>query len=138
MQTPEANIKDTNMKFAKEMFTILCDDIRQEMGNKISLMGTYGKDVIVPSIPFVFPKLCLLVIAKEVQIEIPWLKVIVTTPKSDPIILDIPAPPVKNMGEDIQIGITIAPLNIKSEGKATIDISQKGESKPFISHRFYL
>jgi len=126
------------MKFAKETFTILCDDIRQEMGNKISLMGTYGKDVIVPSIPFIFPKLCLLLIAKEVQIEIPCLKVIVTIPKSDPIILDIPAPPIKKKRQDIQIGITIAPLNIKSEGEATIDIFQKGEPKSFISHRFHL
>jgi hypothetical protein len=38
--------------------TIFCDDIRNEMGNKHSLMGCYGADLIVPVIPTLLPKLC--------------------------------------------------------------------------------
>jgi hypothetical protein len=35
-----------------------CDDIRQEVGNKFSLIGCYAADLIVPSFPAVLPKLC--------------------------------------------------------------------------------
>jgi uncharacterized protein DUF6941 len=44
----------------KHIFTLVCDDIRPERGNKISLMGLYGDTVFVPAFPFVFPKLCIL------------------------------------------------------------------------------
>src|SRR4026209_733073 len=35
-----------------------CDDVRQEIGNKFSLMGCYGTDLYVPSFPFTLPWLC--------------------------------------------------------------------------------
>lgn len=35
-----------------------CDDIRHELGNKISLIGCYGAELIVPNLPAVLPKLC--------------------------------------------------------------------------------
>lgn len=34
--------------------TILCDDIRREVNNKISLIGVYGNQIIVPDLPFFF------------------------------------------------------------------------------------
>ncbi|MDP2811517.1 MAG: hypothetical protein Q8O34_15350 [Rhodocyclaceae bacterium] len=36
-----------------------CDDIRHEMGNKLSLMGCYQGELIVPAAPVVLPKLCV-------------------------------------------------------------------------------
>ncbi len=38
-----------------------CDDVRQEIGNKFSLMGCYGTDLYVPSFPITLPKLCVFV-----------------------------------------------------------------------------
>jgi hypothetical protein len=38
-----------------------CDDVRQEIGNKFSLMGCYGTDLYVPAFPFTLPKLCAFV-----------------------------------------------------------------------------
>lgn len=38
---------------------ILCDDIRQELGNKYSLMGCYQGELIVPMVPAALPKLCI-------------------------------------------------------------------------------
>ncbi len=35
-----------------------CDDIRRELGNKVSLMGCYLGDLLVPSFPSVMPQLC--------------------------------------------------------------------------------
>lgn len=41
------------------MTAIFCDDIRHEIGNKLSFMGCYQGELIVPSMPFVLSKLCI-------------------------------------------------------------------------------
>jgi len=45
-------------RHAKLEYHIICEDIRQEVGNKRSLMGIYPGDVILTPIPSVIPKLC--------------------------------------------------------------------------------
>lgn len=46
---------------------IFCDDIRQEMGNKMSFMGCYQRDLFVPNAPAILPKLCVFVSASTPQ-----------------------------------------------------------------------
>lgn len=36
-----------------------CDDIRHELGNKLSLIGVYGADLVLPELPAAIPKLCI-------------------------------------------------------------------------------
>lgn len=38
---------------------VFCDDIRQEMGSKLSLIGVYNGQMYVPEFPVTIPKLCL-------------------------------------------------------------------------------
>ncbi len=47
----------------KSRFVIatFCDDVRQEVGNKVSLIGCYGSDLIVEGFPAVLPKLFIYV-----------------------------------------------------------------------------
>ena len=45
------------------MTGIFCDDIRHEMGNKLSFMGCYQSELLVPTMPAVLPKLCIYVSA---------------------------------------------------------------------------
>jgi hypothetical protein len=40
-------------------FTIICDDIRQEVGRKVSIMGIYDVAIIVKKVPTRLPKLCM-------------------------------------------------------------------------------
>lgn len=53
------------MKQSAERFItgIFCDDIRHEMGNKLSFMGCYQSVLLVPAMPAVLPKLCVYVSA---------------------------------------------------------------------------
>lgn len=51
-------MQEAQTKAPKHEFTILCDDIRQEMGGKASLMGLYDHHIVVPEVPFVLPKVC--------------------------------------------------------------------------------
>lgn len=39
--------------------TIFCDDIRHEVGNKLSLIGVYNGQMYVQQFPVTIPKLCL-------------------------------------------------------------------------------
>ncbi len=39
--------------------TIFCDDIRHEVSGKVSYIGVYSSELIVPSLPVILPKLCL-------------------------------------------------------------------------------
>lgn len=41
------------------MDVLYCDDIRREEGQKLSLMGVYGSELIAPSFPLELPKFCL-------------------------------------------------------------------------------
>ncbi len=70
---------------------LVCDDIRLEAGNKKSFMGVYGTQIVCPSLPFQFPKLCFIV-----SIEIPRSKLIkslefeITVPGIPPAKFSIP------------------------------------------------
>jgi hypothetical protein len=51
-------------------FSLFSDDVRAEMGGKLSVMGIYQTDMVFPhntEIPFLFPKFCILIKYYEIQ-----------------------------------------------------------------------
>lgn len=40
---------------------VYCDDVRQEVGNKFSIMGVYGSDLLLPSFPAQLAKLATII-----------------------------------------------------------------------------
>lgn len=44
----------------RQLDAIYCDDIRHEIGGKISLIGIYGAKLFVREFPAVLPKLCVM------------------------------------------------------------------------------
>jgi hypothetical protein len=40
------------------MWATFCDDVRQEVGNKLSYLGVYGPNLVVQSFPTTLVKLC--------------------------------------------------------------------------------
>ncbi|MDI4659532.1 MULTISPECIES: hypothetical protein [Cobetia] len=42
-------------------FSIFCDDIRQEIGDKNTFVGSYSGELIAQRLPIVLPKLCVVV-----------------------------------------------------------------------------
>lgn len=45
----------------RHVHAIFSDDIRQEVGGKVTLVGIYGDQMLVPELPCMVPKLCLTV-----------------------------------------------------------------------------
>jgi hypothetical protein len=46
------------VSFEPFMWSTFCDDVRQEVGNKLSYLGIYGPNLIVPVFPTTLVKLC--------------------------------------------------------------------------------
>lgn len=46
------------MTAGRYMTAILCDDVRREEGNKLSYMGIYSSNLLVPEFPASMSKLC--------------------------------------------------------------------------------
>lgn len=48
---------------------IICDDVRQEVGNKLSFIGVYPPtpDIFVPKLPLSLPKLCFVLSCKNLK-----------------------------------------------------------------------
>ncbi|WP_295433096.1 hypothetical protein [uncultured Thiodictyon sp.] len=44
---------------SRHIETLFCDDIRHEVGGKLSFIGVYSGGLIVPAFPVTLPKLCL-------------------------------------------------------------------------------
>lgn len=49
------------MSSLKYKCVLICEDIRQEVGGRVSLMGVLGSKLLVQSFPLPFPKLCLFI-----------------------------------------------------------------------------
>jgi hypothetical protein len=43
----------------RSLFAIFSDDVRLEVGNKLSYMGCYTGSMVVPQMPLMLPKLCV-------------------------------------------------------------------------------
>jgi hypothetical protein len=90
-----------------------CDDIRQELGNKFSLIGCYGPLIQVHPLPSVLPKLCASV-KVYTPIERPFGKLVVRILRGDTAVAEMPfanesalPPPVPMDGARWQMAIAM-------------------------------
>lgn len=124
------------MKIAKEITTIICDDARQEIGGKISLMGVYSGDIVVNNIPAILPMFCLVAILVGIKREFSKLKSILTIPNSKPVEFNMPAPSNLEIGTNSNLILALTPFKIESPGKGKFEIFVDEEDKPSIKHNF--
>lgn len=50
--------QEIELKAPKHEFTLLCDDIRQEVDNKTSIVGLYDHHLIAAQVPIALSKIC--------------------------------------------------------------------------------
>jgi len=124
------------MKTAKNIKTILCDDVRQEIGGKMSLMGIYSKDIIVNKVPALLPFINLVVMLEDIKEPFEKLFVSVITPKSDPINVSYPAPSDIEKGKNINLVVGFSPFKLNDVGSAKFEIRFSESGKADIVHNF--
>lgn len=125
------------MKLAKSVKTIICDDVRNEVGSKMSLMGVYGKDIVINQTPAVLPSLYFVIMLENVQVVFKELYINLYMPtETNPISVNYPAPTNIEKGRDINLVIGLAPFKINSAGDCRFDLAIKKDADPLISYSF--
>lgn len=117
----------------RERFSIICDDIRAEEGNKISLMGVYGDNILVPFLPFNFPKFCLASQFTADQ-EDHTLKIVLIGPK---LKNEVSAESAAGKGlTTINLRLVLANIKVIEEGEYRFEIYFDGSAKPSLTKKF--
>ena len=115
-------------KQPKFEYSIICDDIRQEIGNKLTFVGVYQDLIIVSKIPYVFPKLCFFIQYKDVSAGDRFLLEI--TDPSNKIIekaINITVPTGK--GERMRLSGAFSPIKAEKEGRYTLSVTVNDNEK---------
>lgn len=103
-----------------------CDDVRQEIGGKYSLMGCYGEELIVDNFPTVLPKLCIQ-IRIFTPMEKPFEKLIFRAFMNDDVVAELTAEHIQitqsNISEySVTAIMVIAPLQINERSKISTEV----------------
>jgi Family of unknown function (DUF6941) len=111
-------------------YAIICDDIRQEISNKLSFIGIYGKDIFVSKIPFTFPKLCFAILYKDIKGEDPF-SIELITPSGRQLGKTINGSVPKEIKGNIYFNMfaIFSPLTIRQEGSHKLVITFNNDTK---------
>jgi len=124
------------MDIAKKHHIILCDDVRHETGNKLSLMGIYGRELVVSAIPAMMPHLCLVVMLEDIVRPFKEIKAKVMLPGSDPLGITIPGPARLLEGGNHTVIVALAPAKIHKPGTGVLELYFFDEETPQIVYSF--
>lgn len=119
---------------------VYCDDIRQEVGEKTSLIGLYNGQLGVPDFPCSLPKLCIIVSVSTPKDEI-IEDLILTGSYSDAeifkmemgkeqiqsIVAKAPTPKEEGKYFMLQLMVILSPLQLEKPGKLKLDLLADGE-----------
>ena len=131
------------MSHKPDGYTIFCDDVRQEIGNKFSLMGIYGPEMFVDSpFPLMMAKMGFHIAFRDdphapftpitLCIYLPGDEQDKPTYKAD---IDrsqaAPPPPPGTLGPATRriatLNVVLSPLNLKEPGKIKVRMLVDGE-----------
>ncbi len=116
-------------KQPKFEYSIICDDIRQEIGNKLTFVGTYQDQIIVSQLPYSFPKLCFFVQYKDIRAGDQFsLELNGPSNKIIDKAINITVPAGQKVGKMRLFGI-FSPLTVEKEGRYTLSITVNDNEK---------
>ena len=116
-------------KQPKFEYAIICDDIRQEIGNKLTFVGTYQDLIIVPKLPYTFPKLCFFVQYKDIRAGDQFsLELNGPSNKIIDKAINITVPAGQKVGKMRLFGV-FSPLKVEKEGRYTLSITVNDNEK---------
>jgi len=124
----------------RSVTAIYCDDIRQEVGNKASYMGTYTGLMLVPSLPITIPKLMVAVNVYTPR-EQPFESLRIRLTKNDDLLSEMqipeevlrsqPSVPMADLGEEVSVVFSfifnLTPLPVADLSKIRIRVQTESE-----------
>lgn len=123
-------------KIAQKIHIIMCDDVRRELGNKMSLMGFYSGDIILNKLPSNLKSLVFVLVLE--RIAKPFKKIVVTLklPKEKPNELTIDASKKITLRMNMNLAFGFSPVLLKNTGKAKVEFRFDDDEKPRIGYSF--
>jgi len=117
---------------------VFCDDIRREVGDKMSLMGCYQSELFVPFLPVVLPKLCVFVtISTPVKRPLKVLKIRLDQGENQLAMIEVSSDDLINVipkveGDATRIlanaGVVLSPLAITAPSEIrVVVVTEDGE-----------
>ena len=94
------------MNESRVVIAQFCDDIRHEVGNKYSLMGCYGGEMIIDKLPALLPKLCVQVRVLT-PIDQPFTKLLIRAVLNGESIAEVDVP-AQTMAQSYQDQTTLS------------------------------
>jgi hypothetical protein len=122
--------------------SFICDDIRSEIGRKVSLMGIYDEKILLPSFPARLAKVCLFQrwseIPRGAKVFIELQGTAMVTPartepraiKADDEILEAAMPALVTA----RLVVALTPVDIAAEGNLEFLTYWEGSSTPQHTH----
>jgi hypothetical protein len=123
-------------KIANKIHIIMCDDVRRELGNKMSLMGVYSGDIILNRLPSNLKSLVFVLVLENIQTSFKKIIVTLKLPKDKANELTIDAPKKIDLKMNMNLAIGFSPVIIKNEGNAKVEFRFDDDEKPRISYNF--
>jgi hypothetical protein len=124
---------------AKKITILLCDDIRQETGNKMSIMGLFGKTILCKTLPTFLRQLGIVVQLEKLKKNIEKIYISVKIPGDkdikNPLIVKIPPP---NTDELVSVAILLGGIKLTQHGKCVVELRESEKSEPFEKYEFYI
>ena len=121
-----------------------CDDVRQEIGNKFSLMGCYGADLYVPAFPITLPKLCVFVHVRTAR-ERPFQRLTLRLMRGSDVLSELVANPEKlNAGDTpdwarwLSMTGILAVTPFTANGPCRLQVQAETESETLESGQFLI
>jgi hypothetical protein len=123
-------------------YTIFCDDIRREVGGKMTLVGIYRSEMVIHAdLPIVLPKLGLAILVQSpIDRPLDRLKLLIYMPgdtESPSVTAELVAPQAflrfRETAEDKDAWITLntelvlSPVEVKQEGYIRARVETEGE-----------
>jgi hypothetical protein len=123
-------------KIAQKIHVIMCDDLRREVGNKMSLMGVYSGDILLNRLPSTLKSLVFVLVLENLLT--PFKKIFVTLklPKDKSNELVIDAPQKVNLKMNMNLGFGFSPVVLQNSGNAKVEFRFDDDKKPRIVYSF--
>lgn len=134
------------MTETRNLVALFCDDIRQEVGNKYSLMGCYGDELIVEKMPAILSKLCVQ-LRVQTPLDRPFKQLVFRAYLNDDSLaeIEVPQDQIEKASETIRsredarritfmVIMGLAPLAVSEASRLRVEV----ETEEGILHGGYL
>lgn len=118
------------------LITHICDDIRFETGNKVSLMGLYDQAVVVKKLPARLSKLCFF----QTWADSPGVTSVAVELRGEPVgaVFRIEGRVLREEEKTktrLRLMLTFSPVELRAEGEVEFVTYCNESSKPEWTHR---